>query len=235
MKHFDIRLGVYLIIVFIIITPTGTILHELGHYTVAKYFNHETSINYKRTSTSKKQLIDYFMETQNKYADELKNDIDFPGKQEYIDAKKKYGKENMFILLGGPLQTMLTGTIGYIILFRFRKRFINRERVNIGGWIFVFIALFWLRQIFNLLSVILIYMKDGELPTAGDEVRLALYFNINPLSIQLTTGLIGVLILISILRLLPKRIVGTFLISGFIGALLGYYLWFVQIGKYILP
>jgi FtsH-binding integral membrane protein len=66
-------------------------------------------------------------------------------------------------------------------------------------------------------------------------VRLAHHLEIHFESIQIITGIVGVLVLLVVLCLLPKSIVITFLISGLVGGIAGYYLWLIKFGQYIMP
>ncbi len=130
---------------------------------------------------------------------------------------------------------MFTGTFGFLLLIIYRKKLINEEKINLAGWLLIFMSLFWLRQIANLFIVVFLYLIKGNFPTSGDEMRLAKSLSIHPWTIQLVTGFLGLLILIKIIHLLPKKIVFTFLLSGIIGGSLGFYLWIIKFGKYILP
>ena len=81
-KTLDIKLGIYLILSFIIFTIIGTVSHELGHYTVAKILGHEASINYAHTRhvdvNSRTQLDQIYA----KYSNEIPKG-DYPEKQQY--------------------------------------------------------------------------------------------------------------------------------------------------------
>ena len=100
----NLKAFVYLVLIFIIMTAIGTVTHELGHYTIAKSLGREATINYKSVSIQNDSLYMYFNDTFHKYSYEIKNKIDFPGKDKYLNAIKKFQKENFLITLGGPLQ-----------------------------------------------------------------------------------------------------------------------------------
>jgi FtsH-binding integral membrane protein len=216
-------------------TVVGTLTHELGHYSVSKYLGYEASINYQSSTHWDNDLDEYFKEVYKKYPNEIKNNLDFPEKEKYRRTFEKYQSDNFWILLGGPLQTTLTGSLGLIFLLVYRHKFIKLDQITPIGWTLIFISLFWLRQVANLFMAILTFISKGKPSYRGDEIRLALHLDINIWTIQVVTGLIGLTVLFIILRLLPKTIILTFLVSGMIGGTLGYYLWLIKFGQYIMP
>ncbi len=232
---FDIKLSFYLTISFILMTIVGTLTHELGHYTTAKLLGHEAHINYKSAFHYNNEIQDYLRSTYNLYSNEIENGIDFPEKNKYEKAVNKLKTDNFWIILSGPMQTMLTGTIGFILLLTYRDKFINANNISILGWGLIFTTLFWLRQLTNLFMAIVGLLKNGEPSLNGDEMRLAWYLNINIWTIQILTGLISICILIFVLKIIPKTKLLTFLLSGLIGGISGYYVWLIKFGKIIMP
>lgn len=233
--NFDFKLSIYLTLTFILMTVVGTLTHELGHYTVSKILGYEASINYQSSSYWDNELKEYFKSTYEKYSIDIKTDIDFPEKENYHKRVQKYRSDNFWIILGGPLQTILTGSIGFLLLLVFRKRYIKPDHVQFVGWTLVFISLFWLRQVANLFMAVMSLILKGKPSQRGDEMRLANHLDINIWTIQIATGLLGLIILAIVLRFLPKTAILTFLISGLIGGVLGYYLWLIKFGQYIMP
>lgn len=232
---FDIKHFIYLSLAFMLMTIVGTLSHELGHYSVAKVLGYQSSINYQSASYWDEQLYEYFNEVYDKYKHQIKNKLDFPGKDEYQNRMNKYHNDSFWIALGGPVQTMFTGTFGITLLLIYRNKFLSSQKVNLAGWCSIFLSLFWLRQVANLFVGIGILLITGNKTPTGDEMRLALYLNYNVWSIQLITGAVGLIVLFVVLRLLPKPLVLTFLLSGLTGGVLGYYLWLIKFGKYIMP
>lgn len=237
MKHlnFDFKLSFFLTLTFILMTVIGTLTHELGHYSVSKILGHEASINYQSSSHWDNDLNEYLKVTYEKYSNEIKSNTDFPGKEKYHKAVQKYRSDNFWIILGGPLETILTGSIGFILLLVFRKRFIKSDQVHFIGWTLIFISLFWLRQVANLFMAIMSFLLQGQPSQRGDEMRLAKHLDINIWTIQIATGLLGLGVLAIVLRFLPKNVILTFIISGLTGGILGYYLWLIKFGQYIMP
>jgi hypothetical protein len=232
---FDYKSFIFLTLTFIIMTVIGTVTHELGHYSVSKLLGYEARINYQSAIHWDDELNEYYKSVYSKYSNEIKNNLDFPDKENFLRRIDKYQRDNFWIILGGPFQTMLTGTIGFLLLLCYRQKFFESNKITLIGWTLVFITLFWLRQVANLFMALLEYVIKGQTSIRGDEMRLALHLEINLWTIQIITSLIGLTILLIILRLLPKNIILTFLVSGLTGGVLGFYLWLIKFGKYIMP
>ena len=232
---FDYKLSIFLTLTFILMTVAGTLTHELGHYSVSRLLGYEASINYQSSSHWDNDLKEYLKDTYEKYSKEIRNNTDFPDKAKYLKTVQKYHADNFWIILGGPLQTIFTGSIGFLLLLVFRKRYITSDKVCLIGWTLIFISLFWLRQVANLFVAVMTFFIKGQTSFSGDEMKLARHLDINIWSIQIVTGLVGIGILIIVLRLLPKTTVLTFLLSGLAGGILGYYLWIIKFGQYLMP
>lgn len=225
----------FLTLSFIIMTAVGTITHEIGHYVVAKYLGYKTEVHYKSTSIEMDSLISYFNETFNKHLFEIKNNLYFPEKEKYNATLNKFRKDNFLITLGGPIQTMLTGTIGFTLLLVNKRKIIKENKVNFLGWVFIFMSLFWLRQVFNLFTSLVKFIYKGKIPHNGDEAKLALYLNLNIWTVEIITAFLGLIVFFIVLKIIPQKLRFTFLLSGCIGGMLGFYLWLIKFGSYILP
>jgi len=231
----DFKLLLFLTLTFILMTVIGTLTHELGHYSVSKYFGYEARINYQSAVHWDNELNEYYKKVYEKYSNEIKNNYDFPDKETFLSRMDKYQNDNFWIILGGPLQTILTGTIGLLLLLTYRNKLVTSSKITLIGWTLIFVSLFWLRQVANLFMALITYITTGQPSARGDEARLALHLEINIWTIQIFTGFCGLIVLLIILRLLPRTIILTFLISGLTGGILGYYLWLIKFGKYIMP
>jgi len=236
-KFFNLnkKLMLNLTLVFVFMTVFGTLTHEFGHYSVARAFGYDARINYKSVSYDKDSFFKYIDTIHKQYLYEFKNNIDFPGKKKYFETVKKFKRDSLWITMGGPIQTMLTGTLGFIALLFYRKKFINEERVHIKAWVLIFLSLFWLRQVANLFIAIVSYFHLGKLSISGDEMNIAMSLGINVWSIQVLTGLIGLGVFYKVMRFLPQKLILPFIISGMIGGVLGFYLWIIKFGQFILP
>ncbi|KQT17969.1 hypothetical protein ASG31_04325 [Chryseobacterium sp. Leaf404] len=233
--YFDFKLFLILIFTFIIMTVVGTLSHELGHYAVAEYLGYDATIDYQSTHFESDKKISYLNSIYQKYAYEIKNNLNFPEKEEFDIKRKEFRNDRIKILAGGPLQTMITGTFGFVLLLIYRKKLFSFNKTTFTGWILVFCSLFWLRQSANSFGWTLNYIFTGEKSMRGDELRLARFLDLNIWTIHSITGIIGLIVLFTVLRLLPKNQVLTFLCAGLLGGCLGFYLWLIKFGQYILP
>ncbi len=204
--NFYTKLFTGLILVFILMTVIGTLSHEMGHYFAAKLMGFNARINYGTTF-----IQDNF-------------------------GRKMSRDEAFLFMLGGPLQTMLTGTLGITLLFVYRNSFQNRERLTLRQWILIFTSLFWLRQVSNLFTWTLNYLINGKFGKRGDEIKLARYLELPKGAILLATAIIGIaVVLVIIFKFIPKNIRLTFIASGIVGGVLGYILWLKMVGKILMP
>lgn len=196
-----------LIIAFMVTIIIGTVSHEAGHYITAKALGYHARINYMSTT-----------------------DIT-PSEGRLADPK-----ERILITLGGPAQTLLTGTIGLILLYTSRRSFQSVSKLNLRQWIIVFISLFWLRQTANFVVWISGYFIKGQFSTRGDEIKLARYFNLPDATIISVSAFVGAIVLLIVLfKFIPITQRVTFIFSGLLGGIAGYLIWFGVLGKLILP
>jgi len=150
-----------------------------------------------------------------------------------INGKQSDG---FWITSGGPIQTMLTGSIGLILIFINRKSFSVSNALSGWQWFLVFIALFWLRQAANLITWLGGYIFKGNFSNRGDEIRLAKYLGLSNWTILSFTGLIGLTVLtFIIIKIVPLKQRLTFMASGLFGGIVGYILWLKVLGKIIIP
>lgn len=192
---------------FILATVIGTLSHELGHYTVAELLGYDATINYGSTSWQRSS----------------------PGQtMKESDA--------FWMLLGGPLQTMITGTAGLAVLFLTRRRFSETITLSAVQWTLIYISLFWLRQTANFCVWIGTYFINGKFSMRSDETRLAYYLQIPTWTISVITAIMGLAVLaIVFLKFIPLQHRFTFLVSGLIGGVSGYILWLHLLGPVLMP
>lgn len=229
-----IKFAIIIYFSFILFTIIGTLSHEFGHFIVGRYLGSKTSIHYGSTSWGKSELYDKIIEiyTENKDAIDAKKE--FPQKREFEILTTESSKNSFWMTLGGPLQTMFTGTIGFLLILLIRKR--HQFASKLSHWVCLFLALFWLRQPTNLTSLILSKPFNGRYSTSADEIRLAQYLELPQSSIIWVTGVLGLIISgVAILKFVPKVKLITFCISGFLGGISGYVLWLKILGPIILP
>ncbi|ESU20486.1 hypothetical protein FEDK69T_30110 [Flavobacterium enshiense DK69] len=154
----------------------------------------------------------------------------------YSNSKEFVENDSFWITLGGPLETIITGTIGFTFLIVNRKSFEKSDRLNLNQWVIIFISLFWLRQLANLFMGLTGLLKRGHFSTRSDESKLDYFFNLKTgTTLSLTAILAAIILAIIVYKFIPRKQLFTFLISGIVGGISGYYLWLVAFGKIILP
>lgn len=235
---FSVRNFIFFSIAFILFTLIGTLSHEYGHILVAKSLGYKTtlhygSMNYQKYNTNINDTIIKIFE-RNKFA--IKNKKEFPEKVRFYSLVKKQQNDSFLISLGGPIQTMLTGIIGFLLLYKRNKiTTINFSKID---WLYVFLALFWLRQLFNPIYSFLRRLINNNACYfgRGDETEIAEFLNIPKGTFDVIFGLSGLIIsLFVIFKFIPLKYRLTFVISGLIGSSLGFYIWLYKIGPIILP
>ncbi len=236
-KSFNFTQFLFISLGFVCFTVIGTLSHELGHFAVAKYLGminielHYSSVNYDNP------MIDYQRELYTKYEIQIREDKNFSEKALYEELSSSIKYKQIMVRAGGPIQTMLTGTIGLIVLILFVDKFKINGELKLIGWLWIFLSLFWLRQTANFLaSFIFFIIKGFRWGSRSDEMALAHNLHLPIYSISVITGLIGILILLWIIFFyLPRNIARTFILGGLVGGVTGYLIWFIWFGKYILP
>ena len=245
----DIKHLIFLSLAFVLFTIIGTVSHEYGHIIVAKSLGYETTLHYgsmnsypkgysndKDVIAFKNLTKDYVDVKYDSWPKELKDKA-----QEYKNIlEKRHWNEksnnDLFITIGGTLQTTSTGTIGLLFLI-WRRKIICKKGMRTLDWLVVFLSLFWLREVFNLVTSI-----GGELISpngtwfGGDELYISRDLNLWSGTIPIILATIGTVIAIYVVfKIIPKKIRLTFILSGFVGAIMGFILWMHIIGPKILP
>jgi hypothetical protein len=233
---FDIKRFVFLSLAFILSAVVGTVSHEYGHYAVAKYLGYSSTVSYGYTNWNDKATKQFMDSAYLNYSKEIESQLDFPGKNKFYLIQQKQIKDGFWITLGGPFQTILTGTLGLIFVFFQRKKIRNANALSISQWIIVFLSLFWLRQLANLVTWVAGYFFKGQFSLSADEIGLAISLGLPTGTISIITALIalGVLVFI-IFKILPAKIRLTFILAGIFGGVFGYFFWLLWIGPILLP
>jgi hypothetical protein len=230
------RLFLALYFAFIAFTIIGTLSHEAGHFVVAKLHGYPSHIGYNYTFWDNQQELLVIDSFEKKYRDELILNKQFPEKAQYEVLLKQQLNASFLITFGGPLQTMLTGSIAFGLLVRKRNRSRDINKLKFTHWLLVFFALFWLRQPFNFIYWIGGYFRNGEFSTNGDEIYLANYLNIPEGGILIFTALIGfALLFYTVFRIIPVAERWVFVLAGLTGGITGFLFWIIWAGPLILP
>jgi hypothetical protein len=236
-KVFDPRLFLFLFVGFVFAVVAGTLSHEYSHWLMSRHYGFKKSrVTYANTSYcgfNEKILREDSIYKQ--YPNEIRGNLDFPFKEEYGSLRKETSKEWMCIHVAGPLQTMLTGTIGLLLLFRCRKKNVGAERLSFGQWMLVFLSLFWLRELLTLASAVSLSLQY-KMRMNHDEFAIARYLHWNPWMLAgaaATFALLGFWLVT--FRFVPGKQRLTFIIAMFTGGITGVYLWFGLLGPKLLP
>jgi hypothetical protein len=203
----DRKLFIYLTLGFIIAIIVGTLTHELGHFITAKLLGFNAHINYASTYYSKS------------------------------NPNQSFGRSDfLLITLGGPIQTMLTGTIGLFFICIYHKSYRIAQILSFAQWIVIFISLFWLRQTANFFTGLGTFIFFGRVSNHSDELRLDRYLGLPCCTLTILTAAIGIIVLLIInFRFIPVKQRLTFILSGLTGGISGYILWLYILGPKLMP
>lgn len=139
------------------------------------------------------------------------------------------------VTLGGPLSTLLTGTLGLLWLIRQRRRVGRDAPLGARGWIAVALALFWSRQVWNVARSVWRVLRGGDFGRS-DEVKIAEHLGLPGESISFTTAALGLAVCLAVLLwLVPRQARRPLLVGGLVGSLAGYGLWYRWLGPLVLP
>lgn len=227
----------WIIFTFISFTVIGTLSHELGHLVVARYMGYETTLHHASFQYYG-GMQDTVLFIYEKKSQAIANGLEFDASQikEFDLAFKKAARESTLISIGGPLQTILTGSIAFLILLYKRKR-IAATGLKTSDWLMVFLSLFWLREPTNLVMSVSSELLNPEGSYfGGDEVRISTALGLPEGTISVIAGTIGLLLsLYIVFKVIPLKLRGTFILGGFIGGVLGYLVWIEWLGPVVLP
>jgi hypothetical protein len=141
-----------------------------------------------------------------------------------------------WITFGGPIETILTGSVGLLLILRCRNSFVASQELTGRKWIMVFVTLFWLRQLSNFVWGWIGFLKKGKFSARADESKLDRYLGLPGETFITISAICAVIVLLLVIfRFIPKSQRFVFLVSGLIGGISGFYLWLHLLGKIILP
>lgn len=235
--YFDIKLFIALFFAFVFFTVAGTLLHEGGHFVAGRALGYDASLHYGYTSFGENNTGRALQEYYSRWGDAGVVDTNAARQKHFAQLLEKQKQENNLITLGGPLQTMLTGTIGLMLLIVYRKKILKKHTLNIRQWLLVFFSLFWLRQVANAATGL--FIKKPVIGTEGmvaDEVKLAVYYNMPYTSIVFGTAAVGLVISVLVIFIfIPARQRLTLIAAGLFGGVAGFIGWFFFTGPWLMP
>lgn len=217
---------------FVVFVIIGTLSHELSHFAVAKSLGYESVLHYNQNSWF--DSTDTLDSIYREYSKEIKEGLTFPKRFEYEIALRKFERDKLLITLGGVLVTIGFGTLAFVLLlFRSNKRleFSTRE------WLLVFLSLFWVREVINLILGLIkgiVHQEHGYF--VGDELEISKALGLYDGTVPILLGIIGTgICLYTIFKIIPYTDRTTFILSGLIGGTVGIVLWFFLIGPILFP
>ena len=143
--------------------------------------------------------------------------------------------DSLLITMGGPLQTMIFGSIGVILVIWNKKKYMSKNEPGWKLWLGVLLSLFWLRELFNFLLGLLTLLFARSQFTAGDEIKIAMAFSLPILSVSMASAILATGVLCLMLYVLPKKVRFTFLAALCFGGIMGYLIWLKWLGPVLLP
>ncbi|HET6994518.1 MAG TPA: hypothetical protein VFI06_06035 [Chitinophagaceae bacterium] len=235
-KRFDWRLFIILVFAFIGATIIGTLSHECGHYLMAKSFGYSSRISFASAYWNDPQKFEVLDTIYSQYSKEIVEGSTFPRKAEFEQLSRTYSNDSLWITAGGPLQTLLTGTIGLILLLVGKRSFQSRQQLTFRQWTLVLITLFWLRQAAGLFLLVCWYVFTRQFFSKGDEIKIAVHLGLPSWSLIAVTGMIGFGVLyLVVFKFIPRQQRLTFILAGMTGGIAGYILWLHWLGPVLLP
>ncbi len=237
----------FFILTFILATIVGTLSHEGGHIATAKYYGYKTTLHYGSVHWERPWQKDFDTVQAIYWRHQFEQDKDINhSESERLDSLRavirthrldhnEIRKSNL-ITIGGPAQTLLTSIIGVFILL-FRRKSIHSNGMKLWDWLAVFLALFSLRFVSNMTLSVFDGLFFGDSSYfGGDEAKLARTYDLPLGTFAIPLFCIGLAIsLWVIFTILPHKHRLTFILSGLIGGLAGYFIWLKWFGPILMP
>ena len=216
----------FLSLIFFIMVPLGTLLHESGHYLASKYYKLQPCLHYASVTNDlhqkEKQLTDSIIHSVN---------LNTEQKKELYDEVLKLRKVSFNISLAGPLLNMGLGSICFLILLSFGSK-IHHHRYK---WWFIFGSFMWSRQIINFMMGVLNLLINDKWGRS-DETKLSHYMNLPVYFFELIFAVFGSIILLVVyMRFMNRDERVSFVLAGIIGGGFSTLIWFKLLGPYCLP
>jgi hypothetical protein len=225
-----------IVVTFIAFTIIGTITHELGHYAAAKCLGLTPTLHYQSVTLELSNNDIELDKIYGLYQEDINTKRDFPAKKRYDEIMDIETHNDFIHRAAGPIQTMLTGTIGFILIFIYRKRYFQTTVLNWKQWLLIFFSLFWLREVFNTVMAIADMVITKEKKFYGDEFILSEYLSLPPFGLPIISAIIGFIICsIVVFKFVPFAQRKIFIAAGFVGGIIGYILWMYILGPRLMP
>jgi hypothetical protein len=221
---------------FILFTIIGTLTHELGHYSAAKYVGLNPELHYQSVSLALSKNDVELDKIYGLYQEDINAKKNFPARKRYDELIQIERKKSLIFIAAGPLQTIFTGTIGFILLLMYRNKYFSSITLRWIQWLLIFLSLFWLREVFNTIMAIAKLVFTNEKEFYGDEFFLSDYLSIPSFGVPIITAITGFIICsIVVFKFVPPLQRKIFIAAGFLGGVIGFILWMYVLGPKLLP
>lgn len=155
-----------------------------------------------------------------KFSKEYSSKEDYFNSKEYIKARIENDKGLFKIEVAGKL---FVWGVSFISLFLYFKRRRKKKVTNYGDWLLLFLGLFFMRDVIIAAQGMVMFYPCSE------SVFWTQLFG-EPFNSLATYMIFGIVLLGLIIYSVKGKDRWTFLISGFLGSLLGTYLWVFHLG-----
>lgn len=199
-------------IFFFVAAIAGTLLHECGHALVAVLFGFHPEVHYA-------------------YCTSL-SEADREAVQQGLLIYRQY-PESIWITLGGPLQTIITGTAGIAGLLILRSK-TAIDAYNSKHLLWIVLAYFHSRWVMNSAGILYkIYVSGSD--SHSDEVRLFKHWNIDVATGTWVLLIISSLLLAYVTFILVRKHRWPLIVLGGLGSIAGGWFWLVWAGPVLMP
>jgi hypothetical protein len=202
----DIALPAFLTLSLLLFLIVTNIIHETGHYLVARMYGYDATLRYNMT-----------------YVD-------------FADSSVEYDESHGFwIAMGGAIQTIILGFIGLNVLNK-RRKSVKLGKPSVSFWLYVFLSLGFISYTVNFFLWIIAYGNTLSLDIKTDEMIIATHLNIPEVLLLTFLAVFGIIISIYVFKnFIPKKSKAALLLSILLGYFLFFILWIGLLGPVLMP
>lgn len=203
---------------FLIAAVLGTLLHECGHIVAAWFCG----------------CRQFHLGYSYMYAYDCNVDYYPPLTTLGEEYNRVLVNKRLWEVVGGPLQTNLTGLLGIVLLYRLSRRRVVDAFKNLDLF-YIVLCFFLSRNIFNSLTGFLSVKVTTRQYTRADETKLFYHFGINHTVGYTLMLLIASALLAYVVFVLVKKHRWQLILWGGLGSVVGGVVWLRWLGPILLP